>query len=122
MRTEAKERLLIFPEGTLTNGEYVVPFKLGAFETLEPVQPIRLEFSNPHFSCTDLSTVISVAFNMCLTSTEMTLTWCNVVRPKEGETPASFANRAREEMVRDSAIQIASEGGYRDHLHLYASS
>ncbi len=115
------ERLLIFPEGTLTNGEYVVPFKLGAFEALMPAQPIRLEFSNPHYSCADLSTLTAVAFHMCLPSTELTFTWCEVVEPNAKDTPESFAQAVRNMLVGKSTIKLAHEGGFRDHMALHTS-
>lgn len=119
--TNSSERLLIFPEGTLTNGEYVVPFKLGAFESLRPAQPIRLEFSNPHYSCADLDTFTAVLFHMCLSMTVLTITWCDVVTPTALDTPATFAGRVRSELVRKSAIKETNDGGFRDHLALHAS-
>ena len=36
--------LLIFPEGTTTNGEFVINFKRGAFESLQPVQVSVLNY------------------------------------------------------------------------------
>jgi lysophosphatidylcholine acyltransferase / lyso-PAF acetyltransferase len=41
--------LLIFPEGTTTNGEAVVTFKNGAFIPGKPVQPIVLRYPNSHY-------------------------------------------------------------------------
>jgi len=123
MKTTGKgERLLIFPEGTLTNGEYVVPFKLGAFEALVPCQPLRIEFSNPHYSISDLDTVMGTAFMLCLGGTDMTMTWCPVVTPHANETPEQFALRTRSTLVKGSSILEAKEGSFRDHMALFNSS
>ena len=122
MAVNKGERLVIFPEGTLTNGESVVPFKVGSFETLSPVQPLRMEISNLHYSLAGLGTMQGTAFFLCLGPTEMTFTWCDVVKPLPADTPESFAERARAELVRGSKMTIAACGSFRDHLALTASS
>jgi lysophosphatidylcholine acyltransferase/lyso-PAF acetyltransferase len=116
------ERLLIFPEGTLTNGEYVVPFKLGAFESLVPCQPLRIEFSNPHYSISDVDTVTGTAFMLCLNGTNMTMTWGPVVSPTKGESVEDFALRTRSALVKGSGIMEAKEGSFRDHMALFKAS
>ena len=113
------ERLLIFPEGTLTNGSCVVPFKLGAFEPLAPVQPLRLEYSNPHYSICDLGTVEGIAFMLCLDGTDVTCTWGSVVSPEPHDTPQTLADKARNALVVGSDMKLAKEGGFRDHMTLY---
>ena len=113
------ERLLIFPEGTLTNGSCVVPFKLGAFEPLVPVQPLRIEYTNPHYSICDLGTVEGIAFMLCLDGTDVTCTWGPVVEPKKEDTPQILAERVRSALVEGSQMQLAKEGGFRDHMALY---
>ena len=113
------ERLLIFPEGTLTNGSCVVPFKLGAFEPLVPVQPLRLEYTDPHYSICDLGTVEGIAFMMCLGGTDVTCTWGPVVTPSPTDTPQSLAEKARAALVKGSDMKLAKEGGFRDHMALY---
>lgn len=42
-------QLLIFPEGTTTNGEYMTVFRSGAFVAGKPVQPIAIEYWCNHF-------------------------------------------------------------------------
>ena len=115
------ERLLVFSEGTLTNGEYVVPFKLGAFESLKPTQPLRLEFTNPHFSLACLGTLEGTLLFLCLGSTQLTFTWGEVVSPSEDDTRGTFAEKVRISMVKGSDMIVAKTGSYRDHLALYAN-
>lgn len=112
------ERLIVFSEGTLTNGEYVVPFKVGAFEALVPVQPLRIIFSNPHFSLAGIGTVEGTALFCCLGGTEMTLEWGEVVIPSQEDTPETLALRVRSALVKGSSLMEARVGSYRDHMEL----
>ncbi|KAL6775996.1 PGA3 [Auxenochlorella protothecoides x Auxenochlorella symbiontica] len=44
-RTGVEKRpLLLFPEGTTSNGEYMLPFKTGAFLAGVPVQPVVIKY------------------------------------------------------------------------------
>jgi lysophosphatidylcholine acyltransferase / lyso-PAF acetyltransferase len=47
---EGYPHLLIFPEGTTTNGDALITFKNGAFYPGKPVQPIILRFPNSHWN------------------------------------------------------------------------
>ena len=113
------ERLLIFSEGTLTNSECVVPFKLGAFESLVATQPLRLEFSNPHFSLACLNALEGTLFFLSLGSTKLTITWGEVVKPAKHDTPESLAKKVQHALVKGSAMVAANCGSYRDHLALF---
>ncbi|VAH06555.1 unnamed protein product [Triticum turgidum subsp. durum] len=42
--------MLLFPEGTTTNGDYLLPFKTGAFLARAPVQPVILRYPYKRFS------------------------------------------------------------------------
>ncbi|KAL6850367.1 hypothetical protein ACP4OV_020994 [Aristida adscensionis] len=42
--------MLLFPEGTTTNGDYLLPFKTGAFLAKAPVQPVILRYHYRRFS------------------------------------------------------------------------
>ena len=114
--TGSGQRLVVFSEGTLTNGESVVPLKLGAFEAMVPAQPLRIQFSNPHYSLADLSTLESTGLFLCLGGTDMTLTWGDVVEPKPDDTPETLAERTRAALVKGSPMQLADEGSFRDHV------
>ncbi|CAA3004866.1 lysophospholipid acyltransferase LPEAT2-like, partial [Olea europaea subsp. europaea] len=42
-------RLLLFPEGTTTNGRLLISFQLGAFIPGYPVQPVIVRYPYVHF-------------------------------------------------------------------------
>jgi lysophosphatidylcholine acyltransferase/lyso-PAF acetyltransferase len=42
--------MLLFPEGTTTNGDYLLPFKTGAFIAKAPVQPVILRYPYKRFN------------------------------------------------------------------------
>ncbi|KAH7373957.1 hypothetical protein KP509_17G080900 [Ceratopteris richardii] len=42
--------MMLFPEGTTTNGNYLLPFKTGAFVAGTPVQPVILKYPYRRFS------------------------------------------------------------------------
>lgn len=43
-------KIIIFPEGTTTNGEAMVPFRTGVFLPGLPVKPVCIEFPHQHFN------------------------------------------------------------------------
>lgn len=43
-------KLVIFPEGTTTNGTAMVPFRTGVFNAGLPVKPVCIEFPHRHFN------------------------------------------------------------------------
>ncbi|XP_047954973.1 lysophospholipid acyltransferase LPEAT1-like isoform X4 [Salvia hispanica] len=47
---EFAPRMIIFPEGTTTNGDYLLPFKTGVFLAKAPVQPVILRYPYRRFS------------------------------------------------------------------------
>ena len=42
--------LMIFPEGTITSGKHLLPFKRGAFEGLLPIKPLMVKLNDDCFS------------------------------------------------------------------------
>jgi lysophosphatidylcholine acyltransferase/lyso-PAF acetyltransferase len=43
--------LLLFPEGTTTNGRYLLPFKTGAFLAGEPLRPVVIRYGEVSGLC-----------------------------------------------------------------------
>ncbi|KAK8565869.1 hypothetical protein V6N13_020944 [Hibiscus sabdariffa] len=42
-------RVLLFPEGTTTNGKFLISFQLGAFIAGHPIQPVIVRYPHVHF-------------------------------------------------------------------------
>lgn len=50
-QAEGERPMLLFPEGTTTNGRYLLPFKSGAFLAGCPLQPVILQYKQASFLC-----------------------------------------------------------------------
>ena len=48
---EGQRPMLLFPEGTTTNGLYLLPFKSGAFLAGCPLQPVILKYEQVDQPC-----------------------------------------------------------------------
>lgn len=58
--------IVIFPEGTSTNGDYLISFKKGAFEPLLPVKIVCLEYPARHMNISFDSVPTSISFILSL--------------------------------------------------------
>ncbi|KAF4666095.1 Lysophosphatidylcholine acyltransferase 2 [Perkinsus olseni] len=63
-------QLCIFPEGTTTNGTSLMKFRKGAFESLLPVQPVKLAYASDHCSYTCLDLLCHVLIFLALACIE----------------------------------------------------
>lgn len=102
-----KTPLVIFPEGTTTNGNDIIPFKLGAFESLTPVMPVVLlyEYSaySPAFDIVPFWVLICLLF--CnygkITLSAYWLPQMYAVKTESNEhSTKDFANLVREIMIK----------------------
>ncbi|XP_022950982.1 lysophospholipid acyltransferase LPEAT1-like isoform X1 [Cucurbita moschata] len=50
VKNSSAPMMMLFPEGTTTNGEYLLPFKTGAFLSKAPVLPLILRYPYQRFS------------------------------------------------------------------------
>ncbi|KAH9533634.1 hypothetical protein CY35_18G062200 [Sphagnum magellanicum] len=96
--------VLLFPEGTTTNGRALISFKLGAFVPGLPVQPVVIRYPFVHFdpSWGDIS-LMNLLFRM-LTQVHnfMEVEYLPVMYPslREQSNPPEFAERVRFEMAK----------------------
>lgn len=107
--------VLLFPEGTTTNGRSLIAFKLGAFVPGFPVQPVVIRYPFVHFDVSwgDIS-LSNVMFRMLTQfSNSMEVEYLPVVYPsaREAQHPAEFAERVREVMAQALCVPVT------EHTH-----
>jgi lysophosphatidylcholine acyltransferase/lyso-PAF acetyltransferase len=90
-------KLLVFPEGTTTNGQGLMPFKRGGFVEMLPVQPVCIKYEEGYFSpCMEIVPMWThVIMLACQFQNSMTVTRLPVVTPKPTWTPESYAEHVR---------------------------
>ena len=90
-------KLLVFPEGTTTNGTGLMPFKRGGFIELLPVQPVVIKYEQRNFSpCMEIVPMLAhVVMLTCQFSNSLTVYRLPVVRPKQGWTAEEYAEHVR---------------------------
>jgi len=109
--------LLVFPEGRITNGKTLIQFKQGAFEPLQPVQPVVLRYPHKYFDPTGQSfanrsrlwvfRAFTQVYNSCI------VTVLPSERPLPNETPEQFADRVRHKMAEALGVRT-TEHSYAD--------
>lgn len=91
-------KLLVFPEGTTTNGRGILSFKRGAFMGLMPVQPICIEYPyntfSPSFEVVPM--LVHIILLCCQLYNSMVVTRLNLHEPR-GRNVEEYT-----EFVRDS--------------------
>jgi len=101
-------QLLIFPEGTTTNGKHVIHFRRGAFVSSEPVQPVILKYPYSHF-CPSWET-IPLFLHVFLMLTQfyhsVEINWLPIYTPTATEisSPQTYANNVQKVIA--SALQV----------------
>eukprot|EP01091_Cochliopodium_minus_P007872 TRINITY_DN1775_c0_g1_i4.p1 TRINITY_DN1775_c0_g1~~TRINITY_DN1775_c0_g1_i4.p1 ORF type:complete len:544 (+),score=136.37 TRINITY_DN1775_c0_g1_i4:153-1784(+) len=104
------KQLLIYPEGTCTNGSAIVQFKQGAFLSGVPVQPVIVSWKrNKHFDPTfPIGVNMGLSFLKCLTQfvNYVDITYLDVYYPNEEEKkdPFLYAEGVRQKMA--SAMNV----------------
>ncbi|XP_047334084.1 lysophospholipid acyltransferase LPEAT2-like [Impatiens glandulifera] len=118
-------RVLLFPEGTTTNGRLLMSFKLGAFLPGYPVQPVVIRYPHVHFDQSWGN--ISLAKLMFRMFTQfhnfMEVEYLPVIFPleKEKESVTCFANRTGRAIA--SALNVAQTNySYVDFMLLGKAS
>ena len=100
-------KLAIFPEGTTTNGHYLLFFKPGAFLGRVPVQPMVMDYSANYYFETGMECipiVTHVFFLTCQLSNSLTLRRMPVVNPLPDEDVKAFAQRTRDAISEYSGL------------------
>ncbi|GMI64969.1 LYSOPHOSPHATIDYLETHANOLAMINE ACYLTRANSFERASE1 [Hibiscus trionum] len=116
--------MMLFPEGTTTNGDFLLPFKTGAFLTGAPVVPVILRYPYQRFSPAwdSISGVRHVAFLLCQFVNHLEVTWLPVYHPsqQEKDNPKLYANNVRKLMATEGGLILSDIGLAEKRIYLAA--
>ncbi|KAJ8541027.1 hypothetical protein K7X08_001843 [Anisodus acutangulus] len=106
--------MLLFPEGTTTNGDFLLPFKSGAFLSGAPVQPVILSYPYQRLSPAwdSISGVRHVILLLCQFVNYVEVTWLPVYYPsqQEKDDPRLYAENVRRLMAHEGNLILSDIG------------
>lgn len=103
-------QILIFPEGTTTNGKVVCTFKVGAFAAGLPVQPVAVkypwQFYDPCWSIDGPGMLSAMIRMYCQFYNRMEVTYLPVYHPSDEEkaNPKMYARNVRDLIARELGL------------------
>ncbi|KAJ8772816.1 hypothetical protein K2173_027993 [Erythroxylum novogranatense] len=116
--------MMLFPEGTTTNGDYILPFKTGAFLAGVPVLPVILRYPYQRLSLAwdSISGVRHVIFLLCQFTNHMEVIRLPVYYPsqEEKDDPKLYANNVRQLMAREGNLFTSDIGLTEKRIYLAA--
>eukprot|EP01096_Ripella_sp_DP13-Kostka_P007782 TRINITY_DN2865_c0_g1_i1.p1 TRINITY_DN2865_c0_g1~~TRINITY_DN2865_c0_g1_i1.p1 ORF type:complete len:335 (+),score=129.20 TRINITY_DN2865_c0_g1_i1:36-1007(+) len=114
----------VFPEGTTSNGKYLISFKLGAFVAGEPVKPVVIRYPSKFYSPAWESEHFHIHLLRALTqfANYAEVIYLDVYVPNEEEKkdPALYAENVRRLMAKELGVPL-SDSSYdekREYLAL----
>eukprot|EP01117_Protostelium_nocturnum_P011921 TRINITY_DN4356_c0_g1_i3.p1 TRINITY_DN4356_c0_g1~~TRINITY_DN4356_c0_g1_i3.p1 ORF type:complete len:557 (+),score=121.33 TRINITY_DN4356_c0_g1_i3:487-2157(+) len=116
---EFDRQVLIFPEGTTTNGNGVIAFKAGAFHPGLPVQPIALKYPHGHFNPAWVPAGPGlrglILRMLCQFSNSVEIHFLDVYEPneKEKKDPILYGKNVRARIARELGVPT-TEHSYED--------
>lgn len=106
--------MMLFPEGTTTNGDYILPFKTGAFLAKAPVLPVILKYPYERFSPAwdSISGVRHVILLLCQFVNNMSVIRLPVYYPsqEEKDNPKLYAENVRRLMACEGNLIMSDIG------------
>ncbi|KAH0684927.1 hypothetical protein KY290_022720 [Solanum tuberosum] len=106
--------MLLFPEGTTTNGDFLLPFKSGAFLSGAPVQPVILRYPYQRLSPAwdSISGARHVILLLCQFVNYLEATWLPVYYPsqQEKDDPRLYAENVRRLMAHEGNLLLSDIG------------
>ncbi|GLU04405.1 hypothetical protein SLE2022_215550 [Rubroshorea leprosula] len=113
-RNKIAPMMMLFPEGTTTNGDYLLPFKTGSFLASVPVLPVILRYPYQRFSPAwdSISGVRHVIFLLCQFINYIEVTRLPVYYPsqEEKDDPKLYANNVRRLMAKEGNLIVSDIG------------
>ncbi|XP_026456124.1 lysophospholipid acyltransferase LPEAT1-like isoform X1 [Papaver somniferum] len=106
--------MLLFPEGTTTNGDFLLPFKTGAFIAKAPVLPVILRYPYQRFSPAwdTISGVRHIVLLLCQFVNHIEVVRLPVYHPseQEKEDPKLYASNVRKLLATEGKLTLADIG------------
>ncbi|KAK6938788.1 Phospholipid/glycerol acyltransferase [Dillenia turbinata] len=106
--------MMLFPEGTTTNGGYLLPFKTGAFLSGAPVLPVILRYPYERFSPAwdSISGVRHVILLLCQFVNHIEVIKLPVYYPsqQEKDDPKLYANNVKKLMASEGNLILSDIG------------
>ncbi|XP_039023008.1 lysophospholipid acyltransferase LPEAT1-like [Hibiscus syriacus] len=106
--------MMLFPEGTTTNGDYLLPFKTGAFLAGAPVVPVILKYPYQRFSPAwdTITGVRHVVLLLCQFINHMEVIHLPIyyASQQEKDDPKQYANNVRRLMATEGNLIMSDIG------------
>ncbi|KAL6574282.1 Lysophospholipid acyltransferase lpeat1 [Orobanche hederae] len=113
-QNKSAPKMMLFPEGTTTNGDYLLPFKTGAFLAKAPVLPVILRYPYQRFSPAwdSISGARHVVLLLSQFVNYIEVTRLSVYNPseQEKEDPRLYAENVRNLMAREGNLILSGIG------------
>ncbi|KAE9603578.1 putative plasmalogen synthase [Lupinus albus] len=113
-QNKSAPQMMLFPEGTTTNGDFLLPFKTGGFLAQAPVLPVILKYHYQRFSPAwdSISGVRHVIFLLCQFVNYMEVIRLPVYYPsqQEKDDPKLYANNVRRLMASEGNLVLSDIG------------
>ncbi len=111
--------LLVFPEGTCVNNQYVIQFKQGVFELDAPIAPIAIKYNKTFVDAFWNSRGESFTQHLVRLMSSWAVV-CDVwfLEPQlrnDGESAADFADRVKKLIAHRAGLKVTSWDGYMKH-------
>eukprot|EP00252_Welwitschia_mirabilis_P009083 TRINITY_DN2137_c0_g1_i1.p1 TRINITY_DN2137_c0_g1~~TRINITY_DN2137_c0_g1_i1.p1 ORF type:complete len:555 (-),score=78.18 TRINITY_DN2137_c0_g1_i1:77-1741(-) len=108
-------RVMLFPEGTTSNGRTVISFRIGAFLHGVPIQPVVIRYPHVHFDQSwGTISLVKLMFRMFTQFHNfMEVEYLPVIFPEPGREPAVFAKKVRNEISKTLNV-VQTEHSYGD--------
>ncbi|GER44315.1 acyltransferase [Striga asiatica] len=124
-QNKSAPKMMIFPgEGTTTNGDFLLPFKTGAFLAQSPVLPIILRYPFQRFSPAweSISGARHVILLLCQFANYIEVTKLPVYYPSEQEKadPKLYAENVRRLIAREANLILSDVGLAEKRVYLQA--
>ncbi|XP_031736593.1 lysophospholipid acyltransferase LPEAT1 isoform X2 [Cucumis sativus] len=124
VKNSSAPMMMLFPEGTTTNGEYLLPFKTGAFLSKAPVLPYILRYPYQRFSLAWESITGGRHFLLLLCQfvnhMEVIRLPVYVPSPEEKDDPKLYANNIRRLMAKEGNMMLSDIGLPEKRVYLAA--